>query len=41
LANALSPKWTLVAVRIGAGENWLRRYTDAAPWATREFAQTD
>jgi hypothetical protein len=36
MANALSPEWTPDRVRIGAGEDWLRRYTGAAPWATNE-----
>jgi uncharacterized protein len=36
MANALSPEWTPDRVRIGAGEEWLKRYTGAAPWATKE-----
>jgi uncharacterized protein len=36
MANALSPEWTADRVRIGAGEDWLRRYAGAAPWATNE-----
>jgi predicted cupin superfamily sugar epimerase len=36
MANALSPEWTPDRVRIGAGAEWLRRYTGAAPWATEE-----
>lgn len=36
MANALSPEWTPDRVRIGAGEEWLRRYKGAAPWATKE-----
>jgi predicted cupin superfamily sugar epimerase len=36
MANALSPEFTPDRVKIGAGEDWLRRYTGAAPWATRD-----
>jgi len=36
MANALSPEWTPDRVKIGAGEEWLKRYTGAASWATRE-----
>jgi uncharacterized protein len=36
MANALSPEWTPDRVRIGAGEDWLKRYKSAAPWATEE-----
>jgi len=36
MANALSPEWTPDRVKIGAGEDWLRRYTGAAPWASKE-----
>jgi hypothetical protein len=36
MANALSPEWTPDRVKIGAGEDWLRRYSGAAPWASRE-----
>lgn len=36
MANALSPEWTPDRVRIGAGEDWLKRYAGAAPWATKE-----
>jgi len=34
MANVLSPAWTPERVKIGAGEAFLRRYRDAAPWAT-------
>ncbi len=36
MANALSPEFTPDRVRIGAGEDWVNRFTGAAPWATRE-----
>ena len=36
MANALSPEWTQDRVKIGAGQNWLKKYRDAAPWATNE-----
>jgi len=36
MANALSPEFTPDRVKIGAGEDWLKRYTGAAPWASRE-----
>jgi uncharacterized protein len=36
MANALSPEWTHDRVRIGAGEDWVKRYRGAAPWATEE-----
>jgi predicted cupin superfamily sugar epimerase len=36
MANALSPEWTEDRVRIGAGEDWMKRYRGAAPWATEE-----
>lgn len=34
MANALSPEFTPDRVRIGAGPEWVKRYTGAAPWAT-------
>jgi uncharacterized protein len=34
MANALSPEFTPDRVKIGAGEEWLEKYTNAAPWAT-------
>ena len=34
MANALSPEFTPDRVRIGAGADWVKRYTGAAPWAT-------
>jgi uncharacterized protein len=36
MANALSPEFTPDRVRIGAGADWVKRYTGAAPWATSE-----
>jgi uncharacterized protein len=36
MANALSPEFTPDRVKIGAGEEWMTRYSGAAPWATRE-----
>jgi len=36
MANALSPEWTPDRVKIGAGPEWIRRYANAAPWATEE-----
>ncbi len=36
MANALSPEWTPDRVKIGAGRDWVKRYTGAAPWATDE-----
>jgi predicted cupin superfamily sugar epimerase len=36
MANALSPEFTPDRVRIGAGADWVKRYTGAAAWATEE-----
>lgn len=36
-ANTLSPEFTPYRVKIGAGEDWVKRYTGAAPWATPKF----
>jgi predicted cupin superfamily sugar epimerase len=36
MANALSPEWTKDRVKIGAGQTWLSKYRNAAPWATEE-----
>jgi len=36
MVNALSPEFTPDRVRIGAGAEWVKRYTNAAPWATAE-----
>lgn len=37
MVNALSPEFTPDRVRIGEGADWVKRYSDAAPWATPEF----
>ena len=34
LANVLSPGWTPERVKVGAGPEFLARYTGRAPWAT-------
>ncbi|HTW25040.1 MAG TPA: cupin domain-containing protein [Candidatus Baltobacteraceae bacterium] len=34
MANALSPEFTPGRVKIGAGQDWVKRYTNSAPWAT-------
>lgn len=36
-ANTLSPEFTPDRVKIGAGEDWIKRYAGAAPWATPKF----
>ncbi len=36
MANTLSPEFTPDRVKIGAGADWIRRYTNSAPWATPE-----
>jgi len=36
MANALSPEFTPDRVKIGAGPEWVKRFTNAAPWATPE-----
>ena len=36
MANALSPEFTPDRVKIGAGPDWVKRFTNAAPWATAE-----
>jgi len=40
MANALSPEWTPDRVRIGEGENWVKKYAGKAEWATPEFLRT-
>ncbi len=34
MANTLSPEFTPDRVNIGAGPDWIKRYANAAPWAT-------
>jgi len=34
MANSLSPEFTPDRVKIGAGAEWVRRFTNSAPWAT-------
>jgi uncharacterized protein len=36
MANALSPAFTPDRVRIGAGADWVKKYSGAATWATPE-----
>ena len=36
MANALSPEFTPDRVRIGAGPEWVKKFSGAAPWATPE-----
>jgi len=36
MANALSPEFTPDRVKIGAGADWVKRFTGSAPWATPE-----
>jgi uncharacterized protein len=36
MANTLSPAFTPDRVRIGAGADWIRHYSGAAPWATSD-----
>jgi hypothetical protein len=33
-ANTLSPEFTPDRVKIGAGADWVKRFTNSAPWAT-------
>jgi len=37
LANVLSPEWTPDRVKIGAGPDFLAKFTGTAPWATADF----
>ena len=37
MANTLSPQFTLEGVRIGEGEDWVKRFAGKAEWATPEF----
>src|SRR5580704_17033151 len=34
MANTLSPEFTPDRVKIGAGPDWLKRFSNSAPWAT-------
>jgi predicted cupin superfamily sugar epimerase len=34
MANTLSPEFTPDRVKIGAGPDWVKRFTNSAPWAT-------
>ena len=34
MANTLSPEFTPDRVKIGAGPDWVQRFTSSAPWAT-------
>jgi predicted cupin superfamily sugar epimerase len=34
MANTLSPEFTPDRVKIGEGPDWVKRFTNAAPWAT-------
>ena len=36
MANTLSPEFTPDRVKIGAGADWVKRFTNAAPWATEK-----
>lgn len=36
MANTLSPEFTPDRVKIGAGPDWMKRFTNSAPWATPE-----
>jgi uncharacterized protein len=36
MANTLSPEFTPDRVKIGAGAEWVKRYTNSATWATPE-----
>jgi predicted cupin superfamily sugar epimerase len=36
MANALSPEFTPDRVKIGAGPDWVKRFTNSAQWATQK-----
>ena len=36
MANTLSPEFAPDRVKIGAGAEWIKRYTNSAPWATSQ-----
>jgi uncharacterized protein len=37
MVNVLSPQWTPDRVRVGAGEEFVSRFADQTPWASRGF----
>jgi len=37
MANTLSPEFTPDRVKIGEGQDWVKRFTNSAPWATPMF----
>jgi predicted cupin superfamily sugar epimerase len=37
MANVLSPGWTPDGVKTGAGADFIARFQDAAPWATKDL----
>ena len=37
MANTLSPEFTSDRVKIGAGNEWVKRYANSAPWATPDL----
>jgi predicted cupin superfamily sugar epimerase len=36
MANTLSPEFTPDRVKIGAGPDWVKRFTNSAPWASQQ-----
>jgi predicted cupin superfamily sugar epimerase len=40
MANTLSPEFTSDRVKVGAGADWVKRYTNSAPWATPKALRT-
>ena len=37
LVSVLTPEWTKKRVIIGAGQEFITKYTDSSPWATPQF----
>jgi hypothetical protein len=37
MANTLSPEFTPDRVKVGEGPDWVKRFTNSAPWATPKF----